>query len=77
MTNALIQIGLAAFGLSAMWMATGRNPRTRKWAPIVGLCGQPFWLVFTYQTAAWGLMVLSLVYSAVYVRGVIVLWRAA
>ena len=73
--QAVIQLALAVFGLSAMFMAMGNNPRARRWAPIVGLCGQPFWIAFAISTQAWGLLVLSLAYSAVYVRGAWVQWR--
>lgn len=73
----MIQLALAFFGLSALWMATGRNVLARRWAPLVGLAGQPFWLVFAFQTQAWGLMALSLAYTGVYVRGAWVQWRAA
>ena len=61
--------------LYLLYMATGHNARARRWAPIVGLCGQPFWLVFAVQSSAWGLLALSLAYSAVYVRGAWVQWR--
>lgn len=73
----MIQFALAFFGLTAMWMATGRDITLRKWAPIVGLCGQPFWLYFSWDNRAWGLLILSLAYSAVYVRGIWLQWRAS
>lgn len=71
----LNQLALAAFGLTAMWLAMGHNPKARRWAPVVGLMGQPWWLWFAWSAQAWGLMALSLAYSAVYVRGIIVQWR--
>lgn len=71
----LTQLALAFFGLSAMFMATGNNTRARRWAPIIGLCGQPAWMYFAYQTQAGGLAVLSLVYTMVYIRGALVQWR--
>lgn len=72
----MIQIALAFFGLTAIFMAMGNNARARRWAPVVGLCGQPFWIAFAMQSSAWGLLALSLAYSAVYVRGALVQWRA-
>ena len=72
----MIQIALAFFGLTAMFMAMGNYARARRWAPVVGLCAQPFWIVFALQSSAWGLLALSLAYSAVYVRGAWVQWRA-
>ena len=53
-----------------------REAGARRWAPVVGLCGQPFWIAFALQSSAWGLLALSLAYSAVYVRGAWVQWRA-
>ncbi len=72
----MIQIALAFFGLSALWMATCTESQTaRRWAPVVGLLGQPAWLWFAISTSAWGLLALSLAYTAVYVRGAWLNWR--
>lgn len=73
----MIQLALAFFGLTALYMATGHNPVARKWAPVIGLCGQPFWFIFSVQASAWGLLALSLTYSAVYLRGIWLQWRGA
>ncbi len=74
MTNALIQFALALFGLTALWLALGRNPVAQKWAPLIGLAGQPFWLWFACRSEAWGLLALSAAYSFVYVRGAWIKW---
>jgi len=71
----MLQLALAFFGLMAMFMAMGNNPTARRWAPIVGLCGQPFWIAFAIGAQAWGLLLLSIAYSAVYARGAFVQWR--
>jgi hypothetical protein len=73
----ITQFALAFFGLTALYMATGTNASARRWAPIVGLCGQPAWLYFAYEVSAWGLMLLSLAYTLVYIRGAWIQWRAA
>ena len=73
----MIQLALAAFGLTALAMAMSHNTRARRWAPVIGLCGQPFWLAFALQADAWGLFALSTAYSLVYVRGAWVQWRPA
>ena len=69
------QLALALFGLTALWMATGPSVRARRWAPVVGLCGQPFWLAFAVSVQAWGLCALSVAYTAVYLRGAWVQFR--
>lgn len=71
------QLALAAFGLTALAMAMSHNPRARRWAPIIGLCGQPFWVLFALQADAWGLLALSTAYSLVYAHGAWAQWRGA
>jgi hypothetical protein len=73
----MIQILIALFGLTSIWLAMGHNPTGRKWAPVIGLAGQPFWLVFAMDAAAWGLLALVAAYTAVYLRGVYVQWWQA
>lgn len=45
----MIQIGLVIFGVLAVWLSQSASPSRRRWAPIVGMLGQPFWFA-----AAWG-----------------------
>lgn len=66
----MIQLALAFFGLTSLWMAMGHNKRARKRAPVVGLIGQPAWLWFAVSVEAWGLLALSLAYTLVYIRGI-------
>ena len=71
----LLQVALAAFGLVAMWLAMGPSAAGRRWAPVVGLLGQPAWVAFALQAQAPGLLVLSVAWSLVYARGIWVQWR--
>ena len=72
----LTQLILAVCGLTALYLATCTESQTaRRWAPVVGLAGQPAWLWFAVTSNAWGLSLLSLVYSAVSVRGIWVQWK--
>ena len=73
--DALVQGVLALFGLSSLWMALDPRPALRRWAPLVGLIGQPAWLLFAWGLDAWGLLAVSAAYTAVYLRGVWVQWR--
>ena len=70
----MTQLFIALFGLTSIWLAMGHNLTGRKWAPIIGLAGQPFWLAFAVDTAAWGLLALVTAYTAVYLRGIYVQW---
>ena len=71
------QILIACFGLTAMFCATGNNPTLRRYAPIIGLCGQPAWAWFAWQTQAWGLAVICVAYTLVYIQGIRVQWGKA
>lgn len=70
----MIQFFIALFGLSSLWMALGNSPLQRKWAPLIGLCGQPFWAVFAWETGGWGLAVLVAAYTVAYLRGAWLQW---
>lgn len=70
----MIQLLLALFGLTSIWLAMGRNVRGRKWAPVIGLFGQPFWFLFALDAGAWGLMALVAAYTVVYLRGILLQW---
>lgn len=70
----MTQLLIAIFGLTSLWFAMGNNPLLRKWAPIIGLCGQPFWALFAWQSKGWGLALLVVAYTLVYIRGVWVQW---
>jgi len=69
------QLMIAAFGLTAIWLAMGNWLPGRKWAPVIGLCGQPFWLFFAFQAGGWGILILTTAYTLVYVRGIWVQFR--
>lgn len=68
------QFLMALFGLTSIYCAMGNNPRLRKFAPIIGLAGQPFWAWFAWQSDGWGLAVLVAAYTLVYIRGIRVQW---
>lgn len=68
------QFLLAVFGLIALCFAMSDIPKLRKWAPVVGLAGQPFWFVATIPTQQWGMVALSVAYSLVYINGVRLQW---
>lgn len=74
MTAAIIQLCIAAFGLTAVALALSLSPRARRWAPVVGLAGQPFWIAFALRADGWGVLALTVAYTLVYANGVRVQW---
>jgi hypothetical protein len=70
----LLQVVLATFGLASLFMALDARPTLRRWAPLVGLVGQPAWLLFAWGLDAWGMFAVSVAYTLVYLRGAWVQW---
>lgn len=72
-----VSLLLGLFGMTTMWMATGRSARQRKFAPLVGLAAQFAWGFYAWLLGpkAGGLWILIVMYAAVYARGVWVQWR--
>lgn len=73
----MTQFLMAFFGLTALYCAMGNSARLRKWAPIIGIAGQPAWFWFAWQSQAWGLGLLVLAYTLVYANGIYVQWCKA
>jgi hypothetical protein len=72
--HAAVQSLIAVFGVVPLTMAMGHNQRARKWAPIVGLCGQPVWATLAWQTDSWGLGIATVAFTIGYANGVRMQW---
>jgi hypothetical protein len=70
MTQAVILIS----GALAIWLTQMGSVVAQKWACIVGLLGQPFWLRATYLKSQWGMLALSVFYTGAWVFGVWTYW---
>lgn len=61
-------------GVTAMWMTQSPNVVMRKWAAVIGLCGQPAWMWMTWHAEQYGVFGLSFVYTASWLRGIKTYW---
>lgn len=68
------QIGIAIFGVVAVWLSQDANASRRKYAPIFGLCSQPFWFYTAYINQQWGVLFLSLLYTVSWIKGIHTYW---
>lgn len=66
----LDQIVIFCFGATAMVMANDHRPLVRKWAPVLGLVAQPFWLYAATTAHQWGILASSVLYTAAWLYGV-------
>lgn len=68
----MIQLALVVFGVSAVFLTQSANPAYRKWAPIIGLLGQPFWFIAAYPQP--GMLFVVTLYTLVWMKGVWTHW---
>lgn len=69
MTATLLQTYIAATGLAAIVLLQWGGARARRWAPFLGLAGQPAWLYFAAESGAAGVGLVSLAYTLVWAAG--------
>jgi hypothetical protein len=73
--SVISQIGIALFGVSAVFLVGVRNKRLARWGYVAGVCGQPFWMYATFVAEQWGIFLLTVVYSYCWVNGLRNHWR--
>lgn len=73
----IAQLGIALFGVSAIWLSQAPRPQQQRWACVLGLAGQPFWFWATISAEQWGMVVLCLFYTVAWARGVRRWWFPA
>lgn len=64
------QIAIAATGVTAIWLTQSKNERTRRFACLFGLAGQPFWFASAIAAEQWGIFALCVFYTWAWSRGV-------
>lgn len=68
------QTWIAIAGMASVWLSQDRRPHHRRWACIIGLTAQPFWLYATWKAEQWGIFLLTFVYAAAWMRGIWHFW---
>lgn len=80
MTDAFLwfqQSVIAICGMASIWLTNDTRESRRRWAPIIGLAAQPFWLWSSLSAGQYGIAALSVVYAAGWIRGIRMYWRRA
>jgi len=68
------QVVIAFTGTVSIFLTQSRNEQKRKYACLVGMAGQPFWFIATYQAQQWGILALTLLYTLAWARGIYYHW---
>lgn len=68
------QLGIAIFGVTAVFLSQDARESRRRWACIAGLLGQPFWFYATWKAGQFGMFALCFVYAFSWARGLRTYW---
>lgn len=71
----IAQIGIAVFGVAAIWCSQDPRRSVQRWACVLGLLAQPFWFWTTFVHEQWGIFALCFFYAYSWWRGVRTYWR--
>jgi len=63
------QIAIAVLGALAAWLS-----QARRWAPVFGMLGQPFWFYASWKAEQWGIFAVSVLYALAWMKGLWVYW---
>lgn len=70
----LPQLGIAALGVTAIFLTQSRHENVRRWACVLGLCAQPFWIWSSVAAGQYGILLMCAFYGAAWGKGVWVHW---
>lgn len=70
----IVQVFIAVTELIAIWLMQDKRVEYRKFAPIFGLLGQPFWFYSSFVADQWGAFVMCFFFTAAWIKGVKEYW---
>lgn len=73
----MVQTIIAICGVASIWLSQSEFVGQRKFAPIIGLAAQPFWLYASLEASQYGIAALTIVYTIGWMRGLRTYWSRA
>lgn len=70
------QVGIVVFGLTGVVLSQLPGLKFRKWAPVFGLLGQPFWFYASWKAQQFGALAMSVLYTVAWLVGLYTHWFA-
>lgn len=74
MLGIISQVIIACTGMVAIYLTQQSNDNLKKYAPILGLVGQPFWYYTTLTNGQYGIFLLTLGYTYLWGMGLYNSW---
>jgi hypothetical protein len=68
----IAQVGVVLFGAGGVWLSMGT--RWRRYAPLLGIAGQPFWFWAAWESRQWGVFLVTVIYTAAWAHGIYRHW---
>lgn len=66
----VIQILILIFSGVSIFMLSRKDIKYHLWGHVIGLAGQPLWVVTSYQNDQFGIQVLCIVFIYSYISGI-------
>jgi hypothetical protein len=67
----LVQTGILFFTVAALWLLGDTAGPWYRYGFLVGLAGQPLYLIATWQARQWGMFLAAFFVTGLWVRGVL------
>ena len=68
------QVGIVLTGVTAVFLSQSRHEVLRRYACLFGLAGQPFWFAAAITARQWGVMLVCVLYTIAWAKGVWTNW---
>jgi hypothetical protein len=69
-----VQLAITLTGVIAVWLALSMDNSVRRWAPVFGLAGQPFWCALFIHDKRWIMLCICALYTFTWARGFHAFW---
>lgn len=63
------QFAIPVTTVLCLFLVANENIRIRRWGFVVGLIGQPIWIIRNFHNQEWGMLVTSIVVTGLYLYG--------
>jgi hypothetical protein len=67
------QLMILLTGVPAVFI-TQCKPAWMKWAPVLGMVGQPFWIYSSWHAHVWGMLFVNCLYTFAWGKGIFTYW---
>ena len=68
------QVMILCTGVPAVFLTQSRKEQWRRYACLLGMAGQPFWIYAAVSAEQWGILVINCLYTFAWAKGIWVHW---